>query len=369
MTDQAKFTQQTQIIVNASALRLGGGLTILKQFIDFIPDDGVMYLVFIDESISIHHSKENVHLYHVNTRSFIKRTFWDIYGINKWLKNNNLVPNVTISLQNTIFYVNVSCPNYIYYHQPIPFYPYNWSFLKRNERILWFYKNVYSFFVKLFFNSNTEVIVQLEFVKEGFAKKFDFAKDKIHVIFPNIEIFKTSRKPNVKLDKTKFNLFYPAGVLVYKNHNVLFESLFLIDERIERKIALYLTGKSSEFDCEFLPKYKNVEIIFLDKISHPEVIWLFENVDSLVFPSYIETFGLPLIEAATFGLPIIAADLPYAREVLSEYDGVFYVDYRDPIAWGNVIESQSLMERKKYEPIKKNIKSWVDFFEIIKSKI
>jgi len=39
-----------------------------------------------------------------------------------------------------------------------------------------------------------------------------------------------------------------------------------------------------------------------------------------LFPSYIETFGLPLIEAAAFGLPIGVANEAYAHEVLKGYN-------------------------------------------------
>ncbi len=42
------------------------------------------------------------------------------------------------------------------------------------------------------------------------------------------------------------------------------------------------------------------------------------NMDLLLFPSEYEGFGLPLIEALSFGIPVIARDLPVTREVLGE---------------------------------------------------
>lgn len=40
----------------------------------------------------------------------------------------------------------------------------------------------------------------------------------------------------------------------------------------------------------------------------------------LVFPSYIETIGLPLLEARSVGAPILAADCLYARDGIGDYE-------------------------------------------------
>ncbi|MBE0650621.1 MAG: glycosyltransferase [Bacteroidales bacterium] len=357
-----------QIIVNASALRSGGALTILQQFIEAIPDDGINYIVFCDDSITIDHSKKNLQLVPINARSFFKRFVWDAFRIKNWVKSYGIKPIAGISLQNTNFRIGDYCPNFIYYHQPIPLYPNNWSLLKSSERALWFYKHIYPFFVKLFLNSQTEIFVQLEFIKVGFSRRFHFDANKIHVVFPDMEIPSYSQKAKIFLDYKKLNLFYPASALIYKNHEVLFRSLLLIDEQLKKEVVLYLTNTSDEF--KVLPIFKNVNIVFLDKITHDNVIWLFNNVDALLFPSYIETLGLPLIEAASFGLPVLAADLPYAREVLDGYTGVSYVNYKDVVAWGQAIIKLSTEEKIRHEHYKKlNTKSWTEFFDTIKKRI
>ena len=42
---------------------------------------------------------------------------------------------------------------------------------------------------------------------------------------------------------------------------------------------------------------------------------LYRRAAFLVFPSYAEGFGLPILEAQTFGVPVIASDIPVLREV------------------------------------------------------
>jgi len=357
-----------KIIVNATALRAGGALTILRQFIEAIPDDGFEYLVFVDNSVKIHNLKQNLQIVPQNVLSFYRRFKWDAYGLKSWLKENDIQPLVAISLQNTNFRLDAVCPNYIYYHQSIPLFHYNWNFFKASERSLWFYKNIYPFFVKLFINTKTEIFVQLDFIKESFALKYKFPRNKIHVVFPRIEIPVIAESFEIKIDKAKFNLFYPASNVFFKNHNILFSSLEYIDKQLVRTIVLYLSNK--EIDFEVPKNLNNVEFVFLGQISFKEVLWMFKNVHCLVFPSYIETLGLPLIEAASFGLQIIASDLPYAREVLDGYEGVTYIDYQNSKSWGNEILKLSAQNNTRFEPYKKdNIKSWSDFFNRIKENL
>ena len=51
------------------------------------------------------------------------------------------------------------------------------------------------------------------------------------------------------------------------------------------------------------------------------------NTHVLIFPSYIESFGLPLIEAALHADVVLAADTEFSRELLSNYSNVYYYKY------------------------------------------
>jgi len=355
------------IIVNATALRSKGALNILLQFLGAIPEDEFTYVVFIDESVQFKKKLSNVKIITLNKRSYFSRLLWDTHGLKLWLKSSHITPVATITLQNTNFRVNAKCPNYIYYHQPVPLFPYKWSFFNSNERILWFYKNIYPFFVKLFINPRTKIFVQLNCIKEAFVKKYRIKAEKINVVFPEIEYLNVQKMSSITINKQTINLFYPAMGAVYKNHKILFEALSIIDNSLSKKVVLYLTC-----DKEVRPKYlyQNIEIIHLDGLSYNEVMGLLNDADACVFPSYIETFGLPLIEAASCGTKVITADLPYAREVLEGYKGVTFVNFQDADAWGNEILRLCAKENKKIEPFcRENTASWNDFFEIIKQDI
>ncbi len=57
----------------------------------------------------------------------------------------------------------------------------------------------------------------------------------------------------------------------------------------------------------------------------------------VVFPSKLETWGLPIIEAKEFNKPIFLADLPYAYETLGIYDKAKFFDINNPMALAELI--------------------------------
>ncbi|MDR1922651.1 MAG: glycosyltransferase [Candidatus Adiutrix sp.] len=64
-------------------------------------------------------------------------------------------------------------------------------------------------------------------------------------------------------------------------------------------------------------------LIYLDKAGDGDLRWLYEHAVALLFVSAMEGFGLPLIEAAYYKLPIICSDIPVFREIAG--DRAFYV--------------------------------------------
>lgn len=219
-------------------------------------------------------------------------------------------------------------------------------------------------------NKNTEVFVQSNFIKNSFSRHFKFPERKIHVINPKLFIPFSSQTNNIHYSQDKINLFYPATPFIYKNHSMLLEAISLIDKDLQNKITLTLTCTQNEIEDLIKNSKRYFHIKFVGKIPSSKVLENYRTANALVFPSYIETFGLPLLEAASIGLPIIAPDLPYAREVLAGYEGVKYAGYDNPIEWSKQIINLFSEKDKKFLPIETTQSdSWPQLFKIVKSKI
>ena len=81
---------------------------------------------------------------------------------------------------------------------------------------------------------------------------------------------------------------------------------------------------------------------------------LYEEADGFCFPSYIESFGLVLVEAMAFGLPIVATRCGAMPEVLSpDYPGL--VEVRNP---GQVAEALvRLMDVEQFESLRQRFET------------
>ncbi|MGC9163570.1 MAG: glycosyltransferase, partial [Thiomonas sp.] len=64
--------------------------------------------------------------------------------------------------------------------------------------------------------------------------------------------------------------------------------------------------------------------------------WL-THARALLFPSFVEGYGLPLVEAMTLGVPVIASDLPAFREVAGNIP--HYLDPIDGLGWLDMVQA------------------------------
>lgn len=78
-------------------------------------------------------------------------------------------------------------------------------------------------------------------------------------------------------------------------------------------------------------------LFWLEGTSDEMLEQVYRSVRALVAPSEGEGFGLPLIEAAQYGLPIIARDLPVFQEVAGEH--AYYFHGKDPKALADALRT------------------------------
>jgi len=69
--------------------------------------------------------------------------------------------------------------------------------------------------------------------------------------------------------------------------------------------------------------------------------WL-QHAQALLFPSFAEGYGMPLVEALAAGVPVIASDLPVFREIAEAIPD--YLDPLDGAGWMTRIEAYALAD-------------------------
>jgi glycosyltransferase involved in cell wall biosynthesis len=79
----------------------------------------------------------------------------------------------------------------------------------------------------------------------------------------------------------------------------------------------------------------NVKIDIRERISDAEKFTLLAGSRLLLFPSYFEGFGYPVVEAAYMGVPSVAYDLPVVRETVG--DAAIYAPVGDVAAFSQAV--------------------------------
>jgi glycosyltransferase involved in cell wall biosynthesis len=59
-------------------------------------------------------------------------------------------------------------------------------------------------------------------------------------------------------------------------------------------------------------------VLLLGRVSRTELYRQYSESDVYAMPSFSDTFGMVFVEAMAFGLPVVALDRPYTREIIRD---------------------------------------------------
>ncbi|WP_339453123.1 glycosyltransferase family 4 protein [Pseudomonas sp. EA_5y_Pfl2_R50] len=97
----------------------------------------------------------------------------------------------------------------------------------------------------------------------------------------------------------------------------------------------------------------NRRLFMYNKLADNSLEHAYSHATALVFPSFVEGFGLPLVEAMQRGLPAMGSDIPVFREIGGDY--MAYFDLADPQSLTDLITG---MDRSKAFPAKLSLDQW-----------
>jgi glycosyltransferase involved in cell wall biosynthesis len=123
-----------------------------------------------------------------------------------------------------------------------------------------------------------------------------------------------------------YDFIYIASGEPHKNHVELLKAWSLLaNEGIFPSLCLTIDEVNFRSLSDLIKNLCDVERLMITNVGildHCEVLTLYKKSKALIYPSKFESFGLPLIEAIQAGLPVLASELDYVRDVLDP-DEVF----------------------------------------------
>jgi len=153
--------------------------------------------------------------------------------------------------------------------------------------------------------------------------------DNVEVIYNGVEFTQSGelgQMPSAPFDNSRKFLFTIGQVMEKKNFHVLLDVMKLMPE-----YNLYIAGTNStsygDMIRERIESERISNVVLLGEILHEERTWLYSNCEAFVFPSKFEGFGLPVIEALSYGKPVISSRMTSLAEIGSTH--VFFMDNFD----------------------------------------
>ena len=313
----------------------GGAATVLQSFYEEFKKDTENEYIFV---LSVYELPETENIKVLNfpevKKSMLHRLYFDHFVAHKLVKKYKA--DRVLSLQN-IELPHTNVPQTVYEHNALPFSEYKfkpWEAFRP-----WYSQQILGRMMKKSIRRAEKVLVQTNWMKEEIIRQCGIPADRVEVKFPPVKMLKTHPW---KMDETCPTFFYPAGPPAYKNHRTFLKACELLKEQgmEDYRVIWTVTGEENEGmkKLKAEAEEKQLPIEFIGPVPRTQ---LFEQYASsvLVFPSYIETIGLPLLEARSVGAPILAADCLYARDGVEGYEKAEFFETFDSEALSRLMRN------------------------------
>ncbi len=328
--------QAQSIVISGVNFFEGGPLSLIKDCLRFLEASPLSSKFRIVALISEKKYYTDLNLRNVELiefpavrGSYLRRLYHEYFYFRKlahelnagfWLSLHDISPRLD------------NVPQAVYCHNPSPFYKSTLKDLRIDFSFVlftWFYKHLY----RINIHSNKWVVVQQDWLRREFAAMFRLGSDRIIVAPPQINVpYKI--EPGKAPGKVK-RFFYPTLSRVFKNVEVIGENAAANIE-----VIVTLDGTENKYSKWLYARYGDIpQLRFIGRQTREKVFEYYSSVDYLIFPSKLETWGLPISEFKASGKPIIAADLPYAHETVGDYHAVVFFDPDAPVKLAELLRS------------------------------
>mgnify|MGYP002621669893 CR=1 FL=1 len=313
------------IVVSAVNLVDGGTFTILKNCLQQIVQENKYSNYKI---IALVHSKRLFEAcdkieymeFPLAKKNYVFRIFYEYIFF--YFLSRQIRPRVWLSLHDITPTVYAE-HRYVYMHNSSPLYK-----GKKGERLsskFRFFTKFYKYVYRINVKRNDYVIVQQAWFRKEIARICRIPEKKIVVAYP-------------EFNKTKFsssfikNMFtFPAFPREFKNFEVICKAADVLasDGSLPGDWTVRLTVDGSEnfYSKKIVDSYMhNPHIKFTGILNYVQMQALYNDAECLIFPSWLETWGLPISEFKTSGKKMILADLPYAHEAANGAESVAFFE-------------------------------------------
>lgn len=204
------------------------------------------------------------------------------------------------------------------------------------------------------------VITNSEFTRNDVIQKYPFTKDKSKAILLGTNMPQVESVSTPKLMPKDASYFLYMGTLEpRKNLEILLLAYEAFRAKKSINIKLVLAGKIAWGTDDLLEKIKQSvyvkDIILTGFVSEKEKAIWYEKALAFIYPSWYEGFGLPVLEAMSYGVPVLSSNSSSLPEVGGEAVLYFSPDNKDELRkqLEQITTSETLVKELKQLSLKR----------------
>jgi glycosyltransferase involved in cell wall biosynthesis len=289
-------------VIDSVYINDGGGYIMLQYFISQAKAQGLRFFYLIDIRL-----KSKMEYLGLQTQDYLILKNSEISRSRFYLRNQRKISSV-LTFGNVPPPIRLKCSVFTIFHNILIINNKNLPF---KGQMMYFLKNSY---IRLLSKNTDYWIIQSKETQNELLNK-NWANPEKFIIAP---FWKTSQI-NYETPQKRQDLSFicPCSSVEHKNIKRLimaWESAF----RKNQNIKLYITLTSSWFTGNRI-LFEKMNVYPLGPLENAELIKWYQKCEFVIFPSYCESFGLPLIEGIENGCKIIASDLPFTHSIIEPF--------------------------------------------------
>lgn len=318
------------MVVSGVNLRKGGTLTVMRNCLDYLAGREDLRVIALVHSKGLFRT-EGIEYIEIpwSVKSWFHRLWCEYVTMHRlskelgpvwmWLSMHDTTPRVAAEHQE------------VYCHTSFPFLKLRWRDFVMDPKI-----PLFAMFTRFAYRINVRrndcLIVQQEWFRDALSGLLKLPREKFKVIPPETAPMKNGplmffnpddpaalcREMETLVSAGARTFFFASTPDCHKNFELLCEASRLLENKVGKgifKTVLTISGDENRYSRWLYRRWGAVTSIdFHGYMSRDELFSSYASAGCFVFPSRVETWGLPISEFRSVSdKPMLLADLPYAH--------------------------------------------------------
>lgn len=219
----------------------------------------------------------------------------------------------------------------------------------------WVQRLYYDTMLPLTLRRANQVVTVSDYLRRKIEEFYPHVTQNLRTVHEGVDLtsFTATHRDNGREDTEDAFLLFVSTLFSYKRADQAIRAFARATERLDRKdLRLKLAGKDPGSESQRLRQITREtgvsdRVDILGVVPHDDMPDLYRGAKTLLFPSTVETFGLPVLEAMASGTPVIASNRMSVPEVVGDAGLIVDPDDTDALADAicRLLETDSLYEK------------------------